>query len=802
MHYFNSLQQNTNGNYEFTYRTNIDADRYSIFLYSQVDNSYAANTPTFEDYGCSFPALPNNNNLYTTENPFTGFTKTTEWCPAYNTNKLIPSRINLNNFLVNKIGAINFTCFHAKFKASAFCYNGVVNGESCMGGGALYGSDCYSEKPIRYSGFQNGPRVTLISKDIVISAAHYWYLGAFVPGNFTFTFIGTDNVQYTATAQSYRYGSDDTVIFKVTGLEAAVDAGVIRPIYTINYNTDPHVVNSIPTIMSTLPKFGIDADNMLGLLFESGSKPNNLGNNSIFNFINFNDLIINWGLENTCTYQDLQINPACGDSSSPEFVLFNNNLILFKNRSSAADAYNIWNKQTMDIIDDIIIEMNGSPRNLFTFTAEDLNERRNTFFKFKADDSVILLKPRYEISIIEDTNDGEGKYLPAVEQKGYSVIQNTTGIDQYIFASLYKNLDLKFYQNLSTSFYTFDDVVFSVIPLAGLELSNTQGTVDAFVDDLADTIQNSPCNPNYKLLLTSYDMMLKNNHKFILNSTTYKILKVNIKKLLEKYSYTSNIILSNTKKYYILIPCETESTSINLISELNNFYISTTKNNINTIYSNGIKTFKPINYMEDTISWVISKQTQNIFNIGDLELEDVSQPIDVTANTISRVDSVANCNATGIMTNEKWMYPLILELPANVPDKLYLCFKDHPEYAITIYVEKNTQSMKKDTSLSYLKITPKQNKNESDIIKMTKPFTFNGNILAYYLSCYAEPGFPNLEEPLLPVSEEDLDDIYRNHLNLNAENYSFDATNSLYKSIKNKYEVDPKINFDINLDRE
>jgi hypothetical protein len=49
---------------------------------------------------------------------------------------------------------------------------------------------------------------------------------------------------------------------------------------------------------------------------------------------------------------------------------------------------------------------------------------------------------------------------------------------------------------------------------------------------------------------------------------------------------------------------------------------------------------------------------------------------------------------------------------------------------------------------------------------------------------------------------EEWDDIYRTHLNLDPENYIFYASHGLYKSIKNKYEVDPKSDFDINMDRE
>lgn len=805
MHYFNSLQQNTDGEYEFNYRTNIDATRYSVFLYSQVDGSYAASTPTFEDYGCSFPPYTlNSNNLYNPANEFTGITETTNWCPAYQTFKLNPVRLNPNNFLINKIGAINFTCFNAKYKASAFCYNGVVNGRSCAGGGNLYGDKCRSENPLRYSGFENGPRVTLISKDIVISAAHYWFLGGFTPGTISFNFIGTDNTIYTATAQDYRSsGAGDAVVFKVSGLEAAVNAGLIQPIYTINYNTSKTMLNNIPVIQSCLPKFGIDIDNMLGLLHEGIKDPSYFGASSIFNFIKIKDLLNRWNITEDCSIQDFQLNPACGDSSSPEFLLHDNKLLLIKCRSSGIDTNNTWDKTVWDTIDSDISEMEGSPRNLYTFTTEDFSNLSTNFFNFVSDDSIITLKPKYDVSVIEDTNDGENKYQPLVEFSGYTIIQNISKIDQYLFGNLYKN-NYYFYSALITSLYSYDSTLYTSdvdLSQGGTAAASAKGEVNVFV-----VASDQACDPNYSLEISSYDMVTKNNNKMLLNSTSYNLLRFNkIKKLYENYNYKSNIVVSTNKKYYISIPLTFSGNQQSLVSELNYFYISTEKNNINKIYTSGIKTYKPIKYINDTVQLVINKQTENIFDNGDLNLELIvpDQPINVLNDRIILQNIQQNCNTNGIFYSDAlFYYTLILELPANCPNVLYLCFKDYPDYAFTINVEKNNISMKKDNSFSYLKITPKQVKNESDIIKLTRQFTYNGSVFGTYLGCFGQPNFPNPEEPAFPITPEEWDDIYRNHLNLNPENYIFYATHGLFKSIKNKYEVDPKDNFDINLDRE
>lgn len=813
------IEKDSNNDFIVRFNTNNNFDRTSLYLYPNATNTgYASHPPHIEEYGCeSFNVFQRyaqggnefinfeDDDDYNQFDPFgsssNSQTYLERFCPQYQAAKLYPSKRNPNNSLSNKIGAINLT-FLAKHRlASPFFYNGTINGVAPAGlgnNGVPSPYVCYNKCKTITSGYQSGPRFTLVSNNIAITAKHY--TNPDNPENLVgnvYTIIGTDDIEYAFQiiyAETSGYETSlDLHVCKIQGyganpIETGIALNKIKPISLLdgNYSTIEEELLFKNYISSIAPVITIDHENRTVLDIKLFMSCEDYGfkqqpDSNLFSYYSLNEYLEKFNLDTVFTVEDIQSYAFVGDSSSPYFILENNTPVLLGLYTTYNDIYNAYLESKYNtlavFIKNFAIEHNCNLPNIIKLNKNNLIQKINQFNT--SSDNLIYLLPN--ISYYKDTDN--------TLQKNLTVFHIQNDIKYEIQNNIFYSTAINFL-NLKTLIFSLG---FNLRTNPEYFIANytlTKPTTEEQEQD-PEIYCTEDIKVNYDKTQTDYNNFIKSNiiNKKLLSS----IGLINYHAFTEKLHKQSTILLKRNKTYYF-----------NIDLNLNNFYVSKEPNNLTTKYDTGFKRILQKMYYElsPEITYNIDLQTINLHNL-ECDYESVSFPIQHNINFITRGDLLTYCDEPSVpevqvALSSKDYFLLKFEVPSDCPSKLYFC--TDAGY-VEILIEDEKPILEKTNKISYLNITPKIKITNNQELDFGVSFEQVEDIISpYFRACRnilpCQPCYPVLDGD--PATEE-----YNNYIKSILDEkyfYTFSPDKTKLNFIKDK-KIKSSDNFDINIIR-
>jgi hypothetical protein len=772
------IEKNTNNDYVIRYNLNDNFDRTSLYLYENaLGTGFAPHPPLLEEYGCDTidpiqryvesGTTFNNVNFedgttYSEFDPFGAGTNNDTYlernCPQYQASKLYPVKRNPNNVLANTIGPLNLTFLAKSRLASPFFYNGAING---VGTGALVPDAnlndyiCNSNCKTITSGYQAGPRFTLISNNIAITAKHYTNPENPQPliGQI-YSIIGTDDIEYSFRIidAATTSGTLDLHMFKIEGyganpIQTGIELNKIKPISVLDCDySDIDYLLFKQYIQNICPVITIDHENRCVLDFSFLFDSNLLGLGiktqtglNIFSFYNLQYYLEKFNLNNIFNIEDISSQLFIGDSSSPYFILENNEPVLL-------GLYTTYRENTKFINDKIInnnfcnaikqfaIQKNCTSPKFVKLDKNNILEKINYFNKI-TDNQIYFIKNNYFYKNTNNDIISDYSLIPVQNNIKYNIPDNIfySATIQYIYTRTF-NFSLGTIKNRSLPLY-YEITIPSVYEIENLD-PEFYCTEDVKV--------------NYNINQIDYNNMVKynfNNKKLLKNTTNPTAYK----RLFEKINSNSKINLKRNNTYYLNIPLT-----------INNFYVSTEPNNINKKYENGFKQISEKLFYELSpyTYFNLDLTTINMQNLN-CDYESISFPIEHNYLILPQPVGLINCNnpSETFIANEFDDFLILkFEVPENCPSKLYFCTPDL-NY-IELIIEDEKPSMEKAIKYSYINISPKIKVINDKINVGVEYEGVEGYLGAFFrtcrnvVSCFNEETcYPNPEENLEQFNE-------------------------------------------------